>query len=47
MDDRGNNETICGDFIRGKLFSVNSIVEYPGAALGRLTSINSELNGAI
>ena len=26
--------------------SVNSVVEYPGAGLGRLITINSELNGA-
>ena len=30
--------------IRG---SVNSVVEFPGAGLGRLITINSELNGAI
>ena len=27
--------------------SVNSVVEFPGAGLGRLITINSELNGAI
>ena len=26
---------------------INSVVEFPGAGLGRLTTINSELNGAI
>ena len=27
--------------------SVNRVVEFPGAGLGRLITINSELNGAI
>ena len=27
--------------------SVNSVVEFPGEGLGRLITINSELNGAI
>ena len=27
--------------------SVNSVVEFPGAGLGRLITINSELNGTI
>ena len=27
--------------------SVNSVLEFPGAGLGRLITINSELNGAI
>ena len=27
--------------------SVNSVVEFPGAGLGRMKTINSELNGAI
>ena len=27
--------------------SVNSVMEFPGAGLGRLITINSELNGAI
>ena len=29
------------------VLSVNSVVEFPGAGLGRLITINSELNGAI
>ena len=31
----------------GIISSVNRVVEFPGAGLGRLITINSELNGAI
>ena len=34
-------------FVKAHLFSVNRVVEFPGAGLGRLITINSELNGAI
>ena len=36
-------------FGKARLFgiSVNRVVEFPGAGLGRLITINSELNGAI
>ena len=33
--------------IKRMYLSVNNVVEFPGAGLGRLITINSDLNGAI
>ena len=38
---------LCHTFCKDMVVSVNRVVEFPGAGLGRLITINSELNGAI